>query len=113
MRDTLPTPRALGKLLGILLVTWVAAIRPAAAQVSYTYQGNPFTYFSCGSSIAFYNSCPYTNQYSSYTASNSVTATISLTSRLPSNLSIADIRSLPGFRLTMSDGFQTQTYAAG
>lgn len=66
----------------------------ATADVKYEYTGRNFDTFS---------------NPTSYRNSDRVTATVRLTSPLPPNLVLQDIRALPGFSLTMSDGQQTLT----
>jgi hypothetical protein len=71
------------------LIGLAASSQSAVAQATYIYTGNNYTAFS-----------------SPYTGSMRVTATLQLNDWLPPNLYCVDIRSLPGFRLTMSDGVQ-------
>ena len=85
----------------------------AAGPVVYHYTGNPFTLFSCG---AFDGSgaCPTpapSNPYTSYTVTDHITATLSLDAPLPANASLLDLKTLPGFQLSLSDGHQTLTQA--
>lgn len=89
---------------------------PAFAQVTYTYTGHPFTLFSCGPS----NPGPGTidcstpapaNPDTSYTATDFVSGTLTLSSPLPANLPYQDIRTFPGFQITLNDGQHTVTNA--
>lgn len=85
----------------------------AAAPTVYRYTGNPFTLFSCGASDgggACATPAP-TNPYTSYTASDHITATLTLDAPLPANASFLDLKTLPGFQLSLSDGHQTLTQA--
>jgi len=97
-------------LIFTLLIATLGA--SASAQATYQYHGNPFTLFSCGpnpngpGSISC--STPYpTNTLTSYTATDHVSATLTLDSPLAPNFSYADISSLPGFHLTLDDGQHT------
>ena len=88
----------------------------AAAEATYQYVGNPFTLFSCGPSspgpgtILCSTPAP-TNPLTSYTATDHVEATLVLTDPLPASLAYQDVRTFPGFSLTMSDGQHTVTNA--
>lgn len=90
----------------------------AAAQV-YRYTGNPFTLFSCGPFIDDNGivtgtrlcATPGPNSNTSYLATDKVTATLTLTSALPANMPLADVRNFAGFQLTMNDGRHTVTNA--
>jgi hypothetical protein len=102
--------------LGVLLTTSLSVATPlvASAATTYEYQGNPYTFFSCGpnSTNTGTISCSIpapTNPDTSYVATDRVTVTLSLDSPLPANLAFQDIRSFPGFQLTMHDGQQTLT----
>lgn len=100
------------RFIGIALTCTLSAfsIRPASAQTTYTYIGNHFTLFSCGlSSGGGTADCEWGDPRinSSYTASNHVTATMVFSSPLPPNLNFQDVRNLPGFELTVTDGVQT------
>src|SRR5579862_4861775 len=81
---------------------------PAFAQATnYQYTGHPFVFFSCGGSSEC--TTPGPNANTSYSASNFVTATMTLAAPLAANLSLQDATTLPGFQLTMNDGQQTVT----
>lgn len=104
----------------VLTLTVVACIalavftRPVVAEV-YEYTGNAFTLFSCGPFIdedgnttgtsLCTNSSP-TNTYTSYLATDFVSATLTLTDPLDPNLDLFNVATLPGFHLTMDDGQQ-------
>jgi len=95
---------------------WMSQI--GFAQATYQYTGNPFTLFSCGpnSSDTATMDCPGQpapgNPLTSYTANDHVTATLTFDAPLPAGLDYADVTSVPGFVLTMSDGQQTLSTAA-
>ena len=85
----------------------------AAGPVVYHYTGNPFTLFSCGASDGS-GACPTpapANTFTSYTATDHITATLTLDAPLPANASFLDLKTLPGFQLSLSDGHQTLTQA--
>ena len=95
-------------------VALVLCAGSAAAQVTYQYTGNPFTLFSCGpnadNTATLDCSTPApTNTFTSYTATDFVTATLTLDAPLPANMALADVRSLAGFHLSMNDGQHTVT----
>lgn len=103
-------------LTGLALIgAGMAFVAPAAAQVVYTYTGNPFTLFSCGPSLSGLGTAlcatPGPNVNTSYLGTDRVTATLSLTSPLPANQALVDVRTFPGFALSMSDGRHTVTNA--
>jgi len=97
-------------LFGVVLCSQLAS-----AQATYTYQGNPFTLFSCGPAVPppgdVLCSTPGPNSFTSYTAGNSVSGTLSFASPLPPNMSLQDVKGLPGFQLTLNDGQHTVTNA--
>ena len=101
------------KFFAIIAATLLSV--PALAQATYTYTGNPFTLFSCGASNPgpgdILCSTPGPNSFTSYTASNSVTATLTLANPLPANMSFQDVSSMAGFQLTLNDGQHTVTNA--
>jgi hypothetical protein len=79
------------------------------AQATYRYTGNPFTFFSCGpnadDTATMDCSTPApTNIHTSYTATDHVTATLTLDAPLGPNFAYSDVRTLPGFSLTLDDG---------
>jgi hypothetical protein len=84
---------------------------PAAAQVTYTYTGNPFTLFSCGGSSICGIAGPNAN--TSYAGTDLVTATLELSAALAPNLVFQDVSGLAGFRLTLRDQRQTMVAVAG
>src|SRR5690242_2402074 len=89
------------------------SLAAAAAPTVYRYTGNVFTLFSCGASDgsgACATPAP-TNPYTSYTATDHITATLTLDSPLPANASMLDLKTLPGFQLSLNDGHQTLTQA--
>jgi hypothetical protein len=85
----------------------------AAAQATYSYTGNPFTFFSCGpngadtATMACSGEPAPGNTLTSYKATDHVTATLTLASPLGPNFAFADVRGLPGFALTLNDGEHT------
>lgn len=87
----------------------------AAAQAVYRYTGHPFTFFSCGptlagdATMACSNDPAPGNTLTSYLATDSVTMTLTLDSPLPASMALTDVRSLPGFAVSMNDGHQTVT----
>jgi hypothetical protein len=95
-------------------VVGVLSARPADAQVVYTYQGNPFTVFSCDPDPEGGLICDIPaplNPYTSYKTTDFVTATLTLDAALPANLSHQDITQWSGFQLVMNDRLQTLTVA--
>ena len=99
-----------------LAIALAAAPWTATAQTTYQYTGNPFTLFSCGPSSSgtgtLLCATPGPNENTSYTATDFVSATLTVDNPLPANLNLADVTSLPGFQLSMSDGQQTLTGAS-
>ena len=85
--------------------------QPASAQVSYQYTGKPFNVFSCGTNTDC--STPGPNANTSYSASDFVTATLTVTAPLPTSQTLLDATTLPGFKLTMNDGIQTVSIPGG
>jgi hypothetical protein len=106
-----------GRLTICVAVAWVAvtlSARPAHAQAVYTYRGNPFSTFSCGPNAEFPSTevCETpapTNPYTSYTASNFITITLTLNEALPANTTLCcdQLVTRPGFSVVMNDGQQT------
>jgi len=97
-------------LMSTLMIATLGA--SASAQVSYQYTGNPFTLFSCGpnadDTATMDCSTPApANIHTSYTATNHVTATLTLATPLGPNFTFADVSTLPGFHLTLDDGQHT------
>ena len=89
------------------------AVGAATGAVVYHYTGNPFTLFSCGASDAS-GACATpapANTFTSYTATDHITATLTLDAPLPANAQFLDLKTLPGFQLSLSDGHQTLTQA--
>ena len=92
-------------------------LQAAFSQVNYQYNGNPFTFFSCGPSLDnmatmdCFNSPAPGNSHTSYIATDHVTATLTFSSALPANLNYQDVTGFPGFVLTMNDGHQTLSSA--
>lgn len=98
--------------LATIVFAFAISDERAAAQAVYTYTGHPFTLFSCGPSVPAPGTMDCTipaptNPNTSYTATDHVTATLTLESALGPNFAYADISSLPGFSLTLNDGHQT------
>ena len=105
-------PLRSGVVVAVALFGLVLASQPVGAQTNYSYTGNNFTLFSCGvnstndGTIDCSTPAP-TNTHTSYTATNHVTATLTLDSPLGPNFAFADVRALPGFHLTLDDGQHT------
>lgn len=103
--------------LATIILTVAISNERAAAQVTYSYTGNPFTLFSCGpnqddtATMDCTTPAP-TNQDTSYTATDHVIATLILDSALGANFPFSDVSGLPGFSLSMNDGHQTVTAPA-
>jgi hypothetical protein len=96
--------------LAVACLWIIASGKPAAAQVSYLYNGNTFNLFSCGGNTL----CSAPNpSNTSYRTSNFVTAVLTLAEPLPPNLFMQDVTGHPGFRLIMADGHQMMTATAG
>jgi hypothetical protein len=91
------------------LVLLLTGIR-AAAQVSYQYTGKHFTLFSCGGNSDC--STPGPNANTSYTATDIVTGTLTVSSALPPNLNLQDLSGFSGFKIALNDGHQTMTATA-
>jgi hypothetical protein len=103
--------------LATIILALAVSNEHAAAQAVYNYTGNPFTLFSCGSSgsggtLDCSTPAP-SNLDTSYTATDHVTATLTLDSPLGPNFAYADISGLSGFSLTLNDGHQTITTPIG
>jgi hypothetical protein len=116
MRTNLFVSRGSSAILTTLLgICWMLTItQPAFAQATYTYTGHPFTLFSCGpnadNTATLDCSTPApTNPNTSYLATDFVSATLTLSSPLPANYPIQDVRTLAGFHLSMNDGQHTVT----
>jgi hypothetical protein len=114
-RQSMMIRRRAGRAVVCLAMACVASVlsaRPADAQATYQYVGNPFTMFSCGpnpfgaGSISCSTPDP-TNLYTSYTATDHVVATLVLDNPLPADLPDQDVRTFAGFSLTMNDGQHT------
>lgn len=107
--NSLQSPRRPSILALIAALVALCACHIAAAQTTYSYRGQNFTLFSCGpSSGGGVSDCsnPAPGQ-STYTASDYVFASLTLSQPLPPNLNLQSVSSLPGFLLIMSDGQQT------
>jgi len=96
-----------------ILFGLTAMSEPGAAQASYSYTGNAFTFFSCGpnaddtATVACSGDPAPGNTLTSYKATDHVTATLTLDSPLGPNFAYSDIRNLSGFSLTLNDGEHT------
>ncbi len=92
-------------------VTSLVLSTSVLAQATYQYTGNNFNLFSCGgnSDGVSWTLCSTAgpNANTSYTATDHVTATLTLAAALPPNLPITDVSGYAGFGLVMSDGQQT------
>jgi len=97
------------------ILAMVLSSQTAKAQTTYSYTGNPFTLFSCGPVVPgpgdVLCSTPGPNTFTSYTAANFVSGTLTFTNPLPANLSLQDVTGLQGFQLTLNDGQHTVTNA--
>lgn len=113
-RDTTsPAPDQSASAAKVSAAARAPSLAAAAAPTVYRYTGNVFTLFSCGASDAG-GACATpapTNPYTSYTATDHITATLTLDSPLPANANGLDLKTLPGFQLSLSDGHQTLTQA--
>ena len=99
--------------ISIVLIATALSL-PASAQINYTYTGNPFTLFSCGPFVqngvtTGTSDCPTPgpNANTSYKTGDHISATLTLTTPLGPNLTLVDVRGLPGFVLILGDGEQT------
>ena len=101
--------------LGALAFFGLMLANQAYAQTTYTYTGNPFTLFSCGLAVpgpgTTLCSTPGPNGFTSYTATDFVSGTLTFTNPLPASMSLQDVTGLPGFQLTLNDGQHTVTNA--
>src|SRR6185437_8875586 len=103
----------------IVLFGVTAMSERGAAQATYSYTGNPFMFFSCGpnaddtATMGCSGAPAPGNTLTSYTATDHVTATLTLDSPLGPNFAYSDISGLPGFSLTLNDGQQTVTTPIG
>jgi hypothetical protein len=101
--------------MAIACVASVLSARPAIAQATYTYHGNPFTLFSCGPAVPppgdVLCSTPGPNSFTSYTAADFVSGTLTFTNPLPANMTLQDVTGLAGFQLILNDGQHTVTNA--
>ncbi|MEJ8859994.1 hypothetical protein WKW79_36000 [Variovorax robiniae] len=86
-----------------------ALANSAHASVTYQYTGNPFVYL-CQPDGTCYGP-PATA--GSYTRADRVTATVEVSTALPSNLSLFDLNTLAGTVVTLTDGHQTLHFTAG
>ena len=106
-------PLRTGVLGALALFGLVLSSQPAHAQATYTYTGNPFTLFSCGLAVpgpgTTLCSTPGPNGFTSYTAANFVSGTLTFTNPLPANMPLGDVTGLPGFQLSLNDGQHTVT----
>ena len=111
MKNTLM--RSVFELSAIALIGLALSSAPAFAQSTYTYTGNPFTLFSCGPTVpppgTILCSTPGPNVFTSYTATNFVSGTLTFTNPLPASMSLQDVTGLAGFQLSLNDGQQTVT----
>ena len=100
-------------LLGLVAACFVVAPGKANAQTTYFYRGNNFNSFSCGDVNGLGSSCSTPTAGDTYTTSDYVFASLTVTSPLAPNLSQVSIydpynnTTAPGFLLTMQDGQQT------
>ena len=96
-----------------MLFSLTALSERGAAQASYSYTGNSFVFFSCGpngddtATMACQGAPAPANTLTSYTATDHVTATLTLDSPLGANFPYSDISNLSGFSLTLNDGEHT------
>lgn len=116
LRRAMVGARNVGACIALAGVIVALSARSAAAQATYHYTGNPFTLFSCGPSVpgpgTITCSVPApTNPNTSYIATDHVEATLILNDPLAAGFPLQDVRTLPGFSLTMSDGRHTVTNA--
>jgi hypothetical protein len=88
------------------LVVFLTA--PVRGQTTYEYKGNPFTNFSCGQVVECSTPSP-ANPYTSYRATDFVSAILTFDNPLPANMPLQDVSTRAGFQLTMHDGQQTLT----
>jgi len=106
-------PLRTGVLGTLAFVGLMLSSQPAHAQAIYTYTGNPFTLFSCGPAVpppgTLLCSTPGPNAFTSYTATNFVSGTLTFTNPLPANMSLQDVTGLAGFQLSLNDGQHTVT----
>lgn len=104
------------KIVLLLTICCVFTATAAFGQATYNYTGHVFTFFSCGpnadntATMDCTTPAP-TNTFTSYTATDKVTATLTLSSPLPANMAIADVRAFAGFHLSMNDGEHAVTEA--